>query len=354
MLMLLSTLSVRSASVETLMRVPPTQIVESMLFSPDGKAIATLRYQGTVFGQHEKLPVLQLWAVPQGTLLWTAAAPVSRLLAFSREGALLAAVGEDERLTVWDTRTGKEKQRLPLDDGGLISRAAFLADAQTLVVAVDQFRGPGVIPMAPTFGEIQLHKTKSGRLIRTLKAYTNAISALVLSPDGKTLAVASDRSGPKRSDVTVALLDLRKDSVLHSMHFATNVWIISSLAFSFDGKTLAVGAGTHAGDGQITLWDVAIGRLQKTIADESGVVTRISYEPFLAFSPDGQILASVGENQSVILWNTITGKWKNALGGAEPPLSGRYAIHFDGKGLLLARANDCQQVEVQFWDYKGK
>lgn len=38
-----------SSEVETLVRVPPLQMVDAMLLSPDGKAMATLRYEGNIF-----------------------------------------------------------------------------------------------------------------------------------------------------------------------------------------------------------------------------------------------------------------------------------------------------------------
>jgi WD40 repeat protein len=54
------------------------------------------------------------------------------------------------------------------------------------------------------------------------------------------------------------------------------------LAFSLDGTTLAVGQR----DGQITLWDAATRRLQKTMAAHTDFVAAI------AFGPDGTTLAS--------------------------------------------------------------
>src|SRR5260370_22889126 len=79
----------QSSPVDMLVRIPPLQIIGAMLFSPDGKAIATLRHEAG------KPPTLQLWAVPKGTLLWTAKKPVSRLLAFSPHSTHLVGVLTD-------------------------------------------------------------------------------------------------------------------------------------------------------------------------------------------------------------------------------------------------------------------
>ncbi len=71
---------------------------------------------------------------------------------------------------------------------------------------------------------------------------------------------------------------------------------VDSLAFSPDGKMLAVGNS----DSNIILWNMdtrlPIGQPLKA----SGTVNSV------AFSPDGNILASGNEDGSIMLWNTAT------------------------------------------------
>jgi len=71
-----------ASEVETLVRVPPLQMVDAMLISPDGKAMAALRYEGNIF-EGGKPRTLQLWTIPKSILLWTAKEHISRLLSFS-------------------------------------------------------------------------------------------------------------------------------------------------------------------------------------------------------------------------------------------------------------------------------
>src|SRR5436190_1378929 len=92
----------QSSPVDMLVRIPPTQIIDSTLFSPDGKAIATVRYEGNVY-EGGKPCTLQLWAVPKGTLLWTARKPMSRLFAFSPDSTLLVGIAQDGTVVFWDT-----------------------------------------------------------------------------------------------------------------------------------------------------------------------------------------------------------------------------------------------------------
>jgi Tol biopolymer transport system component len=74
---------------------------------------------------------------------------------------------------------------------------------------------------------------------------------------------------------------------------------VSSVAFSPDGKTLAVGDD----DGDVYLWDVATARLTATLPDPaSGGVNGV------AFTPDGQTLAAADGNGSVYLWGVASAR----------------------------------------------
>jgi WD40 repeat protein len=72
--------------------------------------------------------------------------------------------------------------------------------------------------------------------------------------------------------------------------------VVASLAFSPDGQTLASGGW----DGKVRLWSVAGGEQVITLEGHSGKVRAV------AFAPDGQVLASGGESPDrsgeVFLW----------------------------------------------------
>ena len=106
------------------------------------------------------------------------------------------------------------------------------------------------------------------------------VRALAFSPDGKTLAVGRGNrvllygaDGAPRGELA--------DPALTPA--AACVSLVESAAFSPDGKTLAVGSFR-----QVALWDVAAGTVSRTLTGFADRVVAV------AFSPDGKTLATGG------------------------------------------------------------
>lgn len=103
--------------------------------------------------------------------------------------------------------------------------------------------------------------------------------------------------------------------------------IIFRIAWSPDGQTLASGSN----DNIIRLWNPKTGRLLRAFA--GNVADGISS---VAWSPDGQMLASGSWDKGVKLWEVKTGQLLRGLGRKPSRVSGTVAWSPDGKNIAAA------------------
>ncbi|WPB82282.1 TIR domain-containing protein [Archangium violaceum] len=120
-----------------------------------------------------------------------------------------------------------------------------------------------------------------------LREHEGAINELSLSPDGGTLATASEDGTARLWDVTTG------QSRVLSGHTAP----VLSVAFSPDGGTLA----TASEDGTARLWDVTTGQSHVLSGHTAPVLS-------VAFSPDGGKLATADNEGTARLWALDTGQ----------------------------------------------
>jgi len=256
-------------------------------------------------------------------------------LDFSPDDSMLAAGGQ-LGIQIWDWKTGEQIQ-------------SFM-DGHTAPIINLEFNPDGtVLASGGMDAMILLWDVALGEMIgEPLEGHQATVNDLAFSPGGELLASV----GCAHPDDLyceggeLILWDLSEgliSSTVMPIH-AHNVW---SLAFSPDGETLATGSA----DETIQLWDVASSEpIGDPILGHEGGVTS------LAFSPDGQMLASSGLDAVILLTDLDS---RQRLG---PPLIGHddivNSIAFSPDGNMLGSGSHDTRLflwtmELSIWIEKA-
>lgn len=299
---------------------PNTEItVNEIAFSPDSKQLALLT-QATVKLNADGLPpVSAIYLVDAATGKTTRElgklSQNTRHLIFSPQGKLLAVLEENSKVRRWETATGKELPFVERQGPGNIVSLALAPDERTLALGIQQNFGPGMT----NFGTIQLWDGVTGQELHELYGSQDYIltdevgnweQTILFTPDGKTL-IAPGTICIRRWDVASGK-EIRAVAEGHA-------GAVTSVAVSPDGRWLAT-LSTWKFTGQLYLWDIATGQLQRTIdAPVAPIILLNGLETLFSpgrvvFAPDGKTLAIGWPMRSVTVHETATGRklreWK--------------------------------------------
>ncbi len=250
---------------------------------------------------------------------------VSRIhdLALSPDNSVIAAAADDA-IYLWDTRAGWARRTLKGHQGAVIG-VAFTPDSATLI-------------SAGLDGEVRFWDLPDGQVGRVLDAGGAALNDMSLSADGSTLATVGE-------DGVARLFDVQSGDLLQAIGPDADVGL--AVALSADGALAAFADGAH-----VQIWDVRAGEarpeaktLENYCEDDLDLAQEACLETgkkwlghekavtTLAFSPDGELLASGSADTTIIFWEVETGEVKWSATGHWAAVSAM-TFHPDSQSML--------------------
>ena len=178
--------------------------------------------------------------------------------------------------------------------------------------------------------------------------YNNIYGAtrLVFSPDGKLLATATVRSN------TISLWETATNRKLRDLSTSGQATpgLSPAVAFSRDSRMVAASGG----DNSVTVWDVLSGRELHRLAGAQGSVMGTLGVYFIAFASDNRL---VTVSDAARVWDLSTGRELRAIESGMQPVTGftgsdgGLAISPDGTQLMLL--TDESDTEVRIIELAG-
>ena len=285
-------------------------VVTALAYSPDGATLAA-GYSGGA---------IRLWDLashqPISTTSWDGT-PLA--LAFSGGGKQLE-VADAAAVGTWN-----------LTDRARITARPFASPAHTNAVAFSQ--DGQTVATGGADGNVRLWDAATGQEIGPpMSSDAKPVAAVTFSPDGTLVAAGS-------ADGNVQLWDTATEQEAGTALVA-GAAEVDALAFSQDGKLLATGGQ----DGAVRLWDVATGSPVGTTMATGDAVSA------LTFGAGGTTLASAESDGATELWNvttqTQTGAALTVQGSA-----GVSALAFSPAADALATGNG--NGSIQLWNPAG-
>ncbi len=251
--------------------------VDIIAFSPDSQLVATGSDRG-----------ITLWSVVTGSLknVLTGHNGSLRHLVFSSDGTQLASLGIDNKVFVWDVMA---RESLAFSLGGHLhgGQSAAFSPNQNQIASVGRD------------GSVALWTITNGEFVsQTLLGHASWAYDIVFAAHGKSLFSSG-------SDGVIQFNALTGARANHGLEIAQNVFRIAA---SPDGNLLA-GSGCARYEngkcvqGQIVFWDTDSGKLVgQPLHGHTDLVSSI------AFSVDGKLLVSGSRDGTILFWDVMSRK----------------------------------------------
>ena len=316
----------------------PQEIVGSIMLSPDGRTLVNSNEKG-----------IQLWDIQSGQFKCSLEGITgAKNIIFSTNGDVLFGLSRED-VRFWDTNTGKKKLRLEIESSYRLPFAlspdgntfAFSSGRDYTVQLWDTKTGQlkGKLSGDPKYVKIPAIADGDPKVINFP---TKTIDSLAFTPDGQTLAVASDGE-----------IELWNPETGEQDFILTAEGDFYHILFSPDGRTLAARKHTHLDETRFYLWnidntDIKMSKLRHIITGHNGEVSA------LAFNSDGSILASGYDLERIKLWDVEKGKHKTTCIGYPYQLRVQSLVFAPNQetiaSLNIYSQSSFGKAEILLWD----
>jgi len=307
--------------------------VRSLAISPDGHRVVTGGYDGT----------LREWDPATGhqRRLIDRCTHVVQDMAYTPDGTGLVTGSYDGTCRLWDLASGEDRRHFDVINGWISyvdvspdgrsvcagMKTFDLATGRLKAIFLDaqgkEYGNPNYLEglftrdsagvLARTPEGVLLFDASSGRRLGLVVVPPQGYYALALSYDGRLLATGGEmsggRNGPK--DYSIRLWEVASGHEVARLggdvdgHLGGPSGPTTALAFSHDGRWLALGGAIGRGDqpeGDLSLrfWDLASLVPRYRFHGHRGTITEV------AFSHDDRWLASASEDATALVWDTAT------------------------------------------------
>lgn len=284
-------------------------LVATLNFADDGETLLSTSWDKTV-------RVWNVAALP--TDLGAEVTGLSALglpydVAMSPDGRAVVVAGA-AGVAFWDWRAEGAKPEI-LTEPGPSRSLVFTPDGGSLIVGgLD--------------GAIRVVDCRSKRVMASFGGSSDVVRGLWITPDGSAL-ISLGYSGDLK------FWDWRSKRAIRMIDGSTRT--VLGVDLSPDGKTLALSRYWRT-PGEVELWDLETGRLRTRCRGHEGVTHA------LAFSRDGETLASTGGDLKIRFWNVATGR---AVGEVDNAGEWVRTLKFSVDGRWLAYTGACDRVQLK-------